>query len=412
MTLCRPSFWFVPGAVQRSRANPYADCYRWLRLALILLLLALPLCSRASAAVGIKLDEITVEGGNVRFRVGSCSLDNPVDLQKRQEMPVDETTHYFVYLDLSNSGRTNFGYFVYRFVVQPKEPQSYQVCAFAVQAFSTGSFIDQIAEVPFHVGEVNQTEDGSIHIPVHSLSFSKALIESHPPQRLCKVSLSSETPILLNLTNLLQDLPVEVGSDIRVVPESPENWKAGSQFPRATLQLPTAQGNVLRAGDKLDIGIRLVLNPDPWHALGASIFPIEPEKPHEVIHLSLDYRALGGTAATLQIPVPIRYAPSFWDLLVAVLVGSLVGSIGGRFLPQPTGKQPARWFVGVASGFVFAVLAEGLGMILVLAKSNFRLFAFELDPYQMLPAALIGALVGLAGFRRSEDFLKLFKKAP
>jgi len=58
-----------------------------------------------------------------------------------------------------------------------------------------------------------------------------------------------------------------------------------------------------------------------------------------------------------------------------------------------------------------AGIAEVLGIMLVYGGSEFRLFGFELDPYQLLPVGAIGALVGLVGFRNADDFLRFFQES-
>jgi hypothetical protein len=93
----------------------------------------------ASAATELKIDKVTVEGGGVRFKLGTCSLDTSTT-QSWQGMPSDETSSYFVCADLSSSLGTNFGYFVYSFIVQPKLPAGVKACQSPVEAYSTGSF--------------------------------------------------------------------------------------------------------------------------------------------------------------------------------------------------------------------------------------------------------------------------------
>ena len=373
------------------------------------LLIVPALLAPVGATIELKIDEVTVEGGSVRFKVGSCSLDTSADAQSRQGMLSDETHGYLVYVDLANSPPPNLGSFVYSFIVQPKIPPGARACQFLVRAQPTGNFIDQIAEVTYYVSEGNQSETSSIRIPVHSARYSKPILESHPLEPIGKVGLRSETTILLSLANLLPDIPLEMGSEVRVVPENPGNWKKAAQAPRATIELPPAQKNILGAGQKIDTAIHLVLDPDPWHALGASMFPLEKGKPHETIHVNFDYRVPGGGAATLEIPVPVRFTPSFWSLLVAVLIGSAAGSLAGYWLLGGSAGRP--WYVALLIGLFFGCLAELIGMVLVgYGNSSLRLFGFDLDPFQILPTLLVGALVGVAGFRKADDFLKLFGK--
>jgi hypothetical protein len=91
-----------------------------------------------------------------------------------------------------------------------------------------------------------------------------------------------------------------------------------------------------------------------------------------------------------------------------------VGAIAGSLLAQlgKTSVDGMKWYKAFVVALLCAGIAEVLGIMLVYGGSEFRLFGFELDPYQLLPVGAIGALVGLVGFRNADDFLKLLKKQP
>jgi hypothetical protein len=159
----------------------------------------------------------------------------------------------------------------------------------------------------------------------------------------------------------------------------------------------------------VDGAVVLNLRPNPWHALGASIFPLAPDQPHETLTLYVNYDSPGGIPGTLEIPVAIRYHPSFWSLILSVLVGAAVGSLLAQ-LVMAKNVDGMKWYRAFAVALLASGIAEVLGIMLVYGGSEFRLFGFELDPYQLLPVAAVGALVGLVGFRNADSFLKLFQK--
>lgn len=66
---------------------------------------------------------------------------------------------------------------------------------------------------------------------------------------------------------------------------------------------------MLDAGQILDGAVVLNLRPNPWEALGASIFPLAPEQPHENLTLYVNYETPGKIFGTLEIPVAIRFRP-------------------------------------------------------------------------------------------------------
>jgi hypothetical protein len=106
----------------------------------------------------------------------------------------------------------------------------------------------------------------------------------------------------------------------------------------------------------------------------------------------------------------VRFRPSFWNLALAVLIGAFIGSGLGLLLSKKDPAATLEWYKAMLIALGLGIIAEALGMILVNGNSEFRLLGFELDPYQLLPASLIGVLVGLVGFRSADDFLGLFKK--
>jgi len=116
---------------------------------------------------------------------------------------------------------------------------------------------------------------------------------------------------------------------------------------------------------------------------------------------------------TLPVSVSVRFKPSIWGLILAVLLGSLFGSVLYQ-LYQRISKQDSNvsWYALYGLGLAAGVIAEFLALVLVMGNSQFRLLGFELDPYQLLPAGLIGALIALVGCRNSGDLLKLLKQNP
>lgn len=256
-----------------------------------------------------------------------------------------------------------------------------------------------MADVSFQVGENLPLEEGTIRIPLFNVSYAKPILEYD--SSMSEVGLSGESPVEIGLTNTLPDLPVGLYKDLTVDSRTPSLWEGQ---PQATLQLPRS-GTLLRPGQKLNSGIVLLLKPNPWHALSTSIFPLAPDKSHETVIVHLNYDTPGGVPGTLEIPVAIRFKPSFWSLLFAVLAGGLIGALFSQLLSAPQTK----WYKAFVIAIVAALIAEAAGIVLVYAKSEFRLFGVELDPYQLLPALLCGILVGMYGCRKTDDLVRLVK---
>ena len=184
------------------------------------------------------------------------------------------------------------------------------------------------------------------------------------------VNLSGGTTLDVTLNNTLSDLPIGLYPDVTVSPGQQSYWQGN---PQAVVHLPRSGSRVLDAGLTVHSAVVLNLRPNPWHALGASIFPL-------------------------------------WSLILSVLVGAIAGSLLAQ-LGKKTSADGMKWYKAFAVALLASGIAEVFGIILVYGGSEFRLFGFELDPYQLLPVAAVGALVGLVGFRNADDFLRFFQES-
>jgi hypothetical protein len=363
------------------------------------------LCSYpVQASVTLKIPDVNLPDGKVEFRTGACE-QAPAPPGAAQQLPQTGTTSYTITFDLGNTTHGSYGYFIYPFYVSSNNGGA-QSCAFRVQVLPSGTFSDRMSDVSFQVGEGAQLEDGSVRIPLYNFVYAKPILQGSSGMQLTPVSLSGETSAYLTLSNQLADLPIGLYPSMKVSPSHQSDWQGDQQ---AALQLPLTGSSLLGAGQALDRAVVLSLHPNPWHALGASIFPLAPDKPHETLTVYVHYDTPGGIPQFLEIAVPIRFQPSFWSLILSVLVGAIVGSLLAQ-LVKKANAPGMKWYRAFAVALLASAIAEVLGIVLVYGGSEFRLFGFELDPYQLLPVAAIGALVGLVGFRNADDFLKLFNR--
>ncbi len=352
----------------------------------------------------LQVDDADLSDGRVHFKPSSCDVEpapSPENLQQMSQ--ATGTSRYSLFVDI-NKTSFFYGSFVYPFyVARASASPQLQMCVFRVQATPSGVFVDQMADVTVHIkGDAGQIEDGSVTIPLHNSSYREPILRAEPPSPFASVSLSGQYPVPVKISNLLHDLPVTLNA-IRLAEDNPPEWQV---LPQGKFNL--SQQGQLQPGQTLDAGVEVTLVPNRWHALGASIFPIAPNKAQETVHLSIDFNTPGGIPGTLEVPLPLRFKPSFWNLALAVFIGALVGS--GVGLLFPADKDRLKWYKAMPIAIGLGIIAEVVGMILVNGDSEFRLLGFELDPYQLLPASLVGVLVGLAGFRSADAFLGMFKK--
>src|SRR5258708_2127226 len=370
------------------------------------------LSSQSLAPIQLLVDDANLSDGRVHFKPSSCDVEPAPSSQNLQQMSQGTgITKHSLFVDVDKTSLF-YGSFIYQFYVarQGSTPPT-QMCVFRVQANPSGSFVDQLAEVSFHVKDgAEPSDDGTVTIPLHNSSYKQPILQADPPKPFASVSLSGKYPVAVKITNLLHDLPGTMNG-VTATPDNPTYWQVQ---PQAAFHFSQPGATGLQAGQYLDTGIEVILVPNRWHALGASIFPMAPNKEQETVHLSIDFHTPGGIPGTLEVKLPLRFRPSFWNLALAVLIGALIGSALGLLLPKRdsgSGASPSpAWYKAMLIALGFGIVAEALGMILVNGNSEFRLLGFELDPYQLLPASLIGVLVGLMGFRSADDFLKVFKK--
>lgn len=377
------------------------------RWALLTLLMSFSLATGTAQSLSpaqLQIDDADLSDGRVHFKPSSCDVEPAPSPENVQQMSqATGTSHYSLLVDI-NKTSFFYGSFVYPFyVARASATPQLQMCVFRVQATPSGVFADQMADVTVHIkDDAGQIEDGSVTIPLHNSSYRQPILRAEPPTPFASVILSGQYPIAVKISNLLHDLPVSLNG-IRLSADNPQEWQVQPQG-KFNLSRPGA----LQPGQTLDAGVEVTLVPNRWHALSASIFPIAPDKAQETVHLSIDFNTPGGIPGTLEVPIPLRFKPSFWNLAFAVLIGALVGNAVGLLFPAD--KDRLKWYQAMPIAIGLGIIAEVVGMILVSGNSEFRLFGFELDPYQLLPASLIGILVGLAGFRRADAFLAIFKK--
>ena len=116
---------------------------------------------------------------------------------------------------------------------------------------------------------------------------------------------------------------------------------------------------------------------------------------------------LGGVQRTKPVNIVVRFVPSLISLIVALLGGSLVGTVAAQFLP---GTWKGFYAMGqrAARGIVFSFVAELFAMLLVALGSKFVILQFDLDPWQFLPVFFIG--FAISGGKEVLSYIGLVKQ--
>jgi hypothetical protein len=181
-----------------------------------------------------------------------------------------------------------------------------------------------------------------------------------------------------------------------VVPSEP---LIDAEHPRLWRRQPAIVGASfpLQVGPGARQTIRLRLEPNPWEAARASFVPSSNDKPHTVIRVNWATAnpLFNQREMAADTEVPIRFHPSMFALLVAMVGGVLLGSVV-LYLRQRT--MPFRnWSRAALTAFAATLVLELVGVFLVANNSKFVIFNFDLDPWQTLPVVLLGLGNGLLG---------------
>lgn len=356
----------------------------------IILLLALV----ASPCVALEFElteQLKVEEAEFRFT-------NDKDPDPLQALPFapdgdnvisSSTTQHTVYCNLEEIKPRHSAYnFRYVFYVVPKAPQQVRATRFVVYGRPGGPFLDRWLEVGFEVGSEGKLEEGSIRLPI--LSFKGQFLEIIPMEPV-KVNFASGRKVDLKLRSKLQDLETIVTWSRAPKPGDETYWESLRLLVDGE---DNSQEFSVAAGEESSALI-LQLQPNLGAALTASSFPLSEE--HDHVTVFLNYQTRWGWRRSLEIPVAVRFVPWPPILFVAVAIGTFFGS-AILALTQKSFKIKERTRIFLVS-LTTALLAELVAMFLKYNNSEFRLFGFEFDPFDILPAFLVGALMGLLGLR-------------
>ena len=152
-------------------------------------------------------------------------------------------------------------------------------CAFRVQVLPSGTFVDKMQDVTFHVGEGAQLEDGLVRIPLYNFVYAKSILQGHARDQLSPVSLSGRHDVgrhpeqhALRFTDRFVPRGDGLSGTWVILARNPAS--CGGHIPAPTRPCSMS-------GQSLDGAVVLDFH-NPWHALGASIFPLAPGKAHEL----------------------------------------------------------------------------------------------------------------------------------
>lgn len=358
----------------------------------------------ASWTASVQAQPLRLSLGSLTLREANAKVQFLVVGEEGSPVAVDElplnterfssshTASFAVYADLQAIRPGKYiAEYQYELIVVPRSDAD-GARRFQVKGVPIGSFMDSVVEVEYEVGRGDTVEAGTLRLPVFSFS-SPPLLEYERPARVVETSLGRDLEVPIPLRNLMEGLPMRVRTVDRPMMNGGSWTELG--FSRVG-QVGTQHEIEIPPGGRSGNDLKIVGQPAPLAALRGAFNLVPPGHPHERIRFSLDYSSWGGIERPLAVEIPIRFVPSPPSLLLALLAGTVVGSLASLTL---SGNRLRTWPRAFATAMVLALIAEGVAMVLVVADSRFRLLGLELDPFQLLPTFMIGALVGLGGFR-------------
>jgi hypothetical protein len=171
---------------------------------------------------------------------------------------------------------------------------------------------------------------------------------------------------------------------------------------------------VAQGSTSLIISVR----PNTLRAFLGTVFSLNRDVPHDNLLITLSSSSeQGGLPTPQEFDVPVRFAPTALYLLAAALAGALLGGTLRLLMPLPQPAQPSQPAqppppvpppsppvgtkvrilhylkeYGTSIGLSFVVWLLML-MLYSYVATGVKLFGFDLDPSQLVPAGLITVLV-------------------
>jgi len=349
------------------------------------------------SALELQLENYRTATSQFEFKKFAESTDAPISIG-RDAFP-GSSLSYDLWMEPEDVSEVpKYDYFRYIIYVRPKANPS-QVTRVTFRGKSGGGFDDQIVDVHFTVIDGARQEDGTIQLPIFGRLPSDALSSKQPEDPLSVyIDVDNETEV--RLTNEKQ-MPVTIAG------------ASASSNDRSLWQpLSVIRGEsnaftpfVLAKGANVKDSLKVFLRPRKLQAFLTALTPSK-SKEDDVITVRVRYSTLAREEMSYLIPVRVRFEPRPLYLPIGAVVGAVVGWL--ILLAVRARKEESRDQLRIlVAAVVAAFLIEILGMLLAAGGSQLKFLGFPIDPFQLLPATLIGLIAGLAGYQSRVFLLKI-----
>jgi hypothetical protein len=361
------------------------------------LILAFPRWTFAEEPV-VRVDQWLAGPGNgVVFSEGRGSPEVAPDVE------FDYTTHnglYDVAIDLKTIRWAGdcacFRYYI--FYVRAHDTQA--VTRHKLRAEPLGMFPDQVVTVKLIVEQGTRTDTADVPLPVAAGPGNQPAegLTLGIDDGMLRVPLWGPKQVSLRLHKTWAIVPLSVA--VEVTPEANEYWNKKPQ-----VATPTVDMRQITQAD-LDVA----LEPTFGSAVQASLLSTSLDKAHTALRAKVTYRNeyFQDRPLSFEQSIPVRFWPSLGWLALSLVVGVALGSLLRLLTPAAARVRWSVWFKATLAAALAALILWCIGALLVSFDSKFVVVGYDLDPRQILPTLLLGAICGLLGFEAA----KLLKILP
>lgn len=359
--------------------------------------------SAAGQSLDLDVHKLAIAGGEVEFHQ-TFSETAPGADRSSASLSCGKAGAATVCVDQALIEPNEFRQFDYDFFVF--QPSSSPV-RFKFLATPTGKFVDHIDTLHFDLNVAGVLVPGILLAPIYCNEQVDLL--SVAAQKVQQVGLIGDTPVRLHLQSLAQNLDILVGDPVTVSCNHSSWAKCDAQFlnlrdlGRGLKALPITASQP---------ALEVRLTPIPLRALSISLLPFKSSDEdaetgvHDRIEVAIHYRSRGGLERLATCEFPIRFTPSVLSLLATVSGGAVFGSL----IPIVFGRRRrSAWLkaagLAIAAGLLLEMGAIGL-------RTAVSIYGFQIDPHQILPTFVLGAIVGLLGIDNLKLIIRQLKKVP
>lgn len=308
------------------------------------------------------------------------------------------------------------GEYTFTVLIKPKGDSNWY--SYDVIATPFGDFADFVDDVQGTVGQGADADTLTIRLPLHSAQYKDDLVwrndDPNDQSRTLQVKVSDSQGPTIPLHNNLKNLTIHI-TKVEVKRTCTQCWQDTQP---GVVDIPSADGQP----------VPLNIRPKALSALVSTASKIKRDAAHDSLTVTVYYNVdQGGPAKHTQFDVTVRFSPSFWQLSMVVIAGSLLGlSLRGvleKLRPikkgAATNQQTASGWKSLGkttahAGTTLFLTSVGVALLIVVAFSDSKLviLGLDLDPRQMVPAFIIaGYIAGGSPVRKwAGDILRLGDK--